>query len=1377
VACAAQASHFIGGQLHYEYLGANNYQVTLTAYRDCSSNTDFDVFVPIGIFNSAGVLIETLEIDIENAVISSVDVQSNTPCFADPLSLCIEEAIYIDTINLPDIAGGYTLTYQRCCRNFSIVNVLTGSDVGITLTTEIPDVTINSNNSNPEFATQPPFIICLNAQFEFDHAATDADGDSLSYALCAPLNSTVDAFFINPPGPPPYPELVYNAGYSPAYPLDANPPFTIDPVTGLLTGTANTLGQFVISICTSEWRNGQLLNVTNRDIQLNVTSCAPVAPPQISTQPPCSGLNVQFANFSTPGLTYHWDFGVASLANDTSNVFEPAYSYTTPGIYDVTLILNPGLYCADTATISYNSSAVLDPNILPTSSICVGSNLLYDFSATGNFSNGNTVAWNFGSASVPANATSSTVNDVVLGPPGTAVNVLFSITQNACTETDTLVVNVPPDIVAAIDTQPANCNGSTFSFNNLSQNATSYTWDFGAPGQADNSTSAVPSYTYPGPGSYTVRLIASSAITCPDTAFVTVVAVPDLSASIVSNSHHCNTNVLVYDFTASVNSLGNANYNWDFGANAMPANDASLNPSNIYLGPAGTIAQVGFYVEENGCTDSAFVSINIPQDVVAQFAPQTIFCAGTSFTFQNQSQNANNYAWDFGLANAGDNSTATNPTFDYINSGTYEVQLIASATDLCPDTTYQTFVASASLDPQIVEVAHYCYNNQLVYDFEGVGNTNANATYEWNFGDAATPGNANTAVAHNVFLTEPGLQTIVLFVITQDGCADSATVTVNVPESIVAQFAPQTLFCAGTSFTFQNQSQNATNYAWDFGQSAVGDNSSATNPTFDFINSGTYEVQLIASATDLCPDTTYQTFVASASLDPQIVEVAHYCYNNQLVYDFEGVGNTNANATYEWNFGDAATPGNANTAVAHNVFLTEPGLQTIVLFVITQDGCADSATVTVNVPESIVAAIAPQTVFCNGTTMAFNNQSQNASSYVWDFGDVGANDTSVQINPTYTYQNIGSYTVQLIASAADMCPDTTSAQVEVYPVIEPYFAVQTPVCFEGNSMSFDAQGASSMDALFNWNFDINATPATSDEASPADIHYAQAGQYTITLTISENGCAETYTSQVEVLPNPIFNALCDTLQTCNDTTATFEASAQFATGVVYTWDFGDGATSYLAAPTHTYTNAGLYNVQVYMHTTSDCIDSASYLFENVIEIFPKPIAGFNLSLQEINILGEEVTIASTAQGATQCNYFLSDGGIYNTFDAVHPFEQNGIIAIQQIVVNEYGCVDTEVQSVEVNGFLFYAPNAFTPDGDGTNDVWKPIMAGVSEYQMQIFNRWGELIFETTDQHQPWTGNVNSGEYYAQDDAYLYQVVIKDMRAIPHKFKGHVVVVR
>lgn len=111
----------------------------------------------------AGTLVYNLEIDFHDSIVSSVETESYNACFMAPLGLCVEEAIYVGTVSLPPIAGGYTLTYQRCCRNFSIVNVPTGTDVGITLTTDIPGTELTTINANPEFATHPPLVVCLNA--------------------------------------------------------------------------------------------------------------------------------------------------------------------------------------------------------------------------------------------------------------------------------------------------------------------------------------------------------------------------------------------------------------------------------------------------------------------------------------------------------------------------------------------------------------------------------------------------------------------------------------------------------------------------------------------------------------------------------------------------------------------------------------------------------------------------------------------------------------------------------------------------------------------------------------------------------------------------------------------------------------------------------------------------------------------------------------------------------------------------------------------------------------------------------------------------------------------------------------------------------------
>lgn len=864
-------SHVIGGQLHYTHLGNDLYEVTLTLYRDCSSDTEFDDPVSIGAFNSDGDLVENLEIDLSDAIITDVEPESYSACFIAPLGLCIEEGIFTGTVTLPSIPGGYTLTYQRCCRNFSIVNVPTGTDVGITLTTTIPGSDVADENSNLEFLTQPPFVICLNAPFSFDHSAIDSDGDIITYELCAPLNTNVNGSYINPPGAPDYPELTYFAGYSANYPLDANPAFAIDYNTGLLTGTATALGQYVLGICMTEWRDGIAISTTNRDIQLNVTTCDPIDPPVILDQEDtCSGLTVQFENGSDTDMIFHWDFGVDGLESDTSNVYAPAYTYDTPGTYDIMLIANPGLPCADTAYSTYFSSPALLPAI------------------------------------------------------------------------------------------------SSFSFD--------------------------------------------------------------------------------------------------------------------------------------------------------------------------------------------------------------------------------------------------CSSGELLYDFEASGGTNNNAEFLWDFGAEANPASSDELITSDVDLGLPGSTVTVSFSVSQDGCIETVTTTIEIPEDVVAAIEPQDTFCDGYSYSYTNESENATSYEWDFGESAFGDNSAA-------------------------------------------------------------------------------------------------------------------------------------------------------------------------INPSYTYSDTGLYFVQLIANAPNMCPDTATTSMLIYGLLDPYFDDQEAQCFEGNNFSFAAEGASTDQAIYTWDFGPDAIPANSSIQNPNNIHFDQPGIYEVTLTIAENDCLEEYTSEIEVIPNPEFDVDADTLKSCVNGVAHFHDYSVASDPISYLWDFGDGTTSTASSPNHLYESTGVYDVSVLLETTSGCIESASFIFNDIVEIVAPPTAGFTLSQTAFSLLGAEVDITSTAEDAIGCTYVMSDGGISDDCDFHYSFTESGVITITQTVYSADGCTATVTGSVIISGFIFYAPNSFTPDNDGLNDHWIPEMTGIQDYHLQIYDRWGDVIFETHNQWEPWIGDVHGGDYYAQNDVYTYHVVLSDLVGQPHEFRGHIVVVR
>ena len=305
------STHIVGGELTYECLGNNDYRIKLKVYRDCYNGVPpFDNPAHVTIFNSNGNVLQTLQLPFPGSIVLPPTV--NNPCFTPPTNVCVEEAIYTQIVNLPPIAGGYTLAYQRCCRNNSILNIVDPGNAGTTYTAYIPGSNVATCNSNPYFNYFPPIFLCAGVPLNFDHSATDINGDSLVYSLCDPY---VGASATNPipttMSPPPYGYVTWNSPYSGSYPLSSSPALSIHPQTGLLTGTANMIGQWVVGVCVREYRNGVLLSENKRDFQFNVVNCPGLVVASIPGQQFfCDGFLVNFSNTSYNASSYLWDFGV-----------------------------------------------------------------------------------------------------------------------------------------------------------------------------------------------------------------------------------------------------------------------------------------------------------------------------------------------------------------------------------------------------------------------------------------------------------------------------------------------------------------------------------------------------------------------------------------------------------------------------------------------------------------------------------------------------------------------------------------------------------------------------------------------------------------------------------------------------------------------------------------------------------------------------------------------------------------------------------------------------------------------------------------------------------------------------------------------------------
>ncbi|MCF8414799.1 MAG: gliding motility-associated C-terminal domain-containing protein [Crocinitomicaceae bacterium] len=278
-----KASHIVGGEIYYDSLGNNMYRVTIELFRDClNSTTPFDNPIEYTVFLADGTIYSTFTIALPTPEI--LPIVYDDPCVTPPSDICIERAVYTQIITLPLNATGYYISYQRCCWANNIQNIVSPGDNGITLTTFVPGTgLVTLPNNAARFNDYPPLVLCANSTLNFDHAATDIDGDSLVYFLCPPLlGGSIANVIPDPETAAPYAPITWDVGFSNALPLGPGSSVTIDSETGMMAFTPSLLGNFAIGVCVQEYRNGIQINEKMRTFGYRVVSCNIQEPLEVS---------------------------------------------------------------------------------------------------------------------------------------------------------------------------------------------------------------------------------------------------------------------------------------------------------------------------------------------------------------------------------------------------------------------------------------------------------------------------------------------------------------------------------------------------------------------------------------------------------------------------------------------------------------------------------------------------------------------------------------------------------------------------------------------------------------------------------------------------------------------------------------------------------------------------------------------------------------------------------------------------------------------------------------------------------------------------------------------------------------------------------------
>lgn len=285
--------------------------------------------------------------------------------------------------------------------------------------------------------------------------------------------------------------------------------------------------------------------------------------------------------------------------------------------------------------------------------------------------------------------------------------------------------------------------------------------------------------------------------------------------------------------------------------------------------------------------------------------------------------------------------------------------------------------------------------------------------------------------------------------------------------------------------------------------------------------------------------------------------------------------------------------------------------------------------------------------------------------------------------------------------------------------------------------------------------------------------YATYGTFVISLAVTNKECVERFSQSVSIFAiPPIVDFSYNPPMGCMPLKVDFTNLSKYADVSTYRWDFGDGNKSSEVNPTHFYRKAGTYTVSLEASNITGQL--VREIKAAIITVHPWPVASFDVKPRLLYIPGGVLYTSNLSFGATTFLWDFGDGNASTEFRPEHTYGAEGIYSISLKVLNDFGCSDSTklLSAVSVRkGGQVLVPNAFSPStlaagsagsggglGDGKNDTFLPLLRGVSEFQMLVFNRWGELLFETADSNRGWDGTYNGK--LCQQDVYMYKLTAR-----------------
>ncbi len=723
--------------------------------------------------------------------------------------------------------------------------------------------------------------------------------------------------------------------------------------------------------------------------------------------------------------------------------------------------------------------------------------------------------------------------------------------------------------------------------------------------------------------------------------------------------------------------------------------------------------------------------------------------------------NAPSVTWNF---DDGTTSNQQNPMHLFTDTGTYRVMLVGTDSNSCNinDTAFlDVWVRDDSIVADFLPGLDIdCYTNSVTMSTVSY----PSATYRWNMGDGST---YTTDTVSHVY-TSPGNYNISLIVSDTTRCslADTFSSRVTIPDFVHAAFSPSSnRGCIPLTVNFNVPSVTTATYNWDFGDGSTG---WLANTTHTYITTDTFPVRLIVIDSASCnvADTAYTTIITIDSVANAgfiFTRTFYSCDSVQVTAWSPYIGEDSE----LWDFGDGSPPSTSDTI--YHVYNTA-GTFTITHYLTDSRMICkpvDTARIAFSLLPLNVSITIPDTGGCIPFTAEFiGNSVLLSTDFTWYFGD-GTN--AVGDTVSYTYTQTGTYDIVVLATDTNACVGADSAFAQVVAIDDSVHAdFDITVLNDCDSnLVVDLQNTSTNALEYFWNFDDGTTSALQNE----NHSYHIPGTYFITLIVQDtNRChpLDTISKPVTLLPNLFVDFT--VANVCAGTPVQFNnlsnPNAQFI------WHFDDGGTSALYSPQHLYIGNRSHTTQLIIIDTTTCnvTDSVSH---DVI-VYPQPVANFTTTGDTFKF---ELPVQFYNRSFAYENllWTFGDGESTDEENPIHIYES---IYNKDVCLRAYNevCADTICKSIYIsfNG-LIGVPNAFSPNGDGINDVVKVEGRGIVKLQFRIYNRWGEKVFETDDKNIGWDGIYKGVLQEMEVYTYAVEATLINGETVP--LKGNITLLR